>query len=100
MEQDKYDIFVDLATDTIEKCLAKLMTLNSIKDAGSMLQFARGLASLAGYRDLARKKDLPFMEKPPTKRPGIGLSRGFGEFECGDEVMEAVRKLERYYHSM
>lgn len=33
-------------------------------------------------------------------RPGMGLSRGFGEFDCGDEVKDAVRAVEHYFRSM
>lgn len=100
MEKDKYDIFVDLATDAIEKSLQQLTKLHPIDDLYEMQQFARGLRVLVDFRNDALKKELPFMDRPPAKRPGIGLSRGFGEFECGSEVLDAVYKLEDYYHSM
>ena len=98
MGKDRYDIFVDLATDAIKKCLQQLTKLDPNKNIGTLMQFARGLRVLVDYRNDALKKELPFMER--LKRPGIGLSRGFGEFECGDEVLDAVYKLEDYYHSM
>lgn len=100
MEKDKYDTFIDLATDAIEKCLQQLTKLDPNKNIDELMQFARGLRVLTRYRNRAIKKDLPCLDEPPAKRPGIGLSRGFGEFECGDEVMDAIHKLERYYHSM
>lgn len=42
---------------------------------------------------------------PRGKRPGLGLSRGFGEFlwqgyDWQKEIMDAVRKIERYHSSM
>jgi len=45
----------------------------------------------------------------PGKRPGLGLTGGFGEFlyalpkeyeSLVDEIMEAVRKIEHYFASM
>jgi hypothetical protein len=34
------------------------------------------------------------------KRPGLGLSRGFGEFDCGDDVMDAIYAIEYYFKTM
>lgn len=100
MEKDRYDIFVDLATDAIEKSLQQLTKLDPNKDIDELMQFSRGIRILVRYRNRAINKELPCLDKPPAKRPGIGLSRGFGEFECGSEVLDAVYNLEDYYHSM
>lgn len=100
MSKDKYDIFVDLATDAIEKCLQQLTKLDPIKDAYEMQQFGRGLAVLVRYRNHAFKKNLPRLDELPSKRGGLGMARGFSDFECGDEVMCAVDALEHYFHNM
>jgi hypothetical protein len=71
-----------------------------------------GQSVLQGWYDRIKKAgivDLSRHIKKKLKRGGFGLSRGFGEFlyalpkddeEWSDEVMDAVRKIERYYRSM
>lgn len=100
MQKDKYDVFVDLATDAIEKCLQQLTKLDPNKDVYEMQQFGRGLALLSKLRNDAREKFLRNLDLPSAKRPGHGLVRGFDEFNCGREVMDAVQTLEIYFHNM
>jgi hypothetical protein len=50
---------------------------------------------------------MKLFDKPPSKRGGIGLSRGFGEILMAlppepwiDELLDAVYEIERYYSQM
>jgi hypothetical protein len=65
-----------------------------------MQQFGRGLAVLTRLRNKAQSKTLENLKLPPNNRGILGVSKGFGDFECGDEVLDAVYKLEDYYQSM
>ncbi|MBA8667906.1 hypothetical protein H1Q59_08395 [Holosporaceae bacterium 'Namur'] len=68
-----------------------------------------GIDNLKGRIDLINKGEWfeKLFDKPPKAkgRGGFGLSRGFGEFlwqgfDWEQEIMTAVRSIERYYGSM
>jgi hypothetical protein len=108
---EKYKQFIKIQEEAIRVVRKYLI---KFKDSGKYLwvikDLERGLNVLeVGYRKDVEKgpegllADLERFQK--GRRPGFGLSRGFGEFlfEGGDwqeEIMDAVEKIEDYYCSM
>ena len=63
------------------------------------------IAELETYYRSPIGKEMPIKGRGKKYRPGIGLSRGFGEFiyadeAMEDEIMDSVYKIEDYYRTM
>jgi hypothetical protein len=112
---EKYKNYIRLrreAMETVKKYINKFK--DDPRRLGLVEDLNTGLNILEkGYKRITKEgpegllADLERFQK--GRRPGFGLSRGFGEFlyalpkndeEWSDEVMDAVRKIERYYRSM
>jgi hypothetical protein len=108
---EKYRNYVRLRREAIEIIKKYINKFKANSEYPWVIEdLERGLNVLeAGYKRITKEgpegllADLERFQK--GRRPGFGLSRGFGEFlfEGGDwqeEIMDAVRKIERYYRSM
>lgn len=109
----KFQIFLQIAEDAIH-ILKKYIAIfaNDPEKQALVSDLKHGLEILE--KGTQRRKDegiAKFAEHlkkyPRDKRPGLGLSRGFSEFLYTlpdepwiDEIMNAVRKIERYYASL
>ena len=99
-EKQKYLII--LIDDAIEKVRKRKEEIKNDRRPQLIEMLDLGIENLEAWREgLKDVNTLQDYLKPyKGTRPGMGLSRGFGEFDCGDEVKDAVRAVEHYFRSM
>ena len=104
IEEDKLEIVkIDRNfIKTIENEELKNVLLSDLKHGDEVLEGGQERF----MRDGLKGMEANLKRSKRGRRPGFGLSRGFGEFlHCyqGDwtsEIMDAVRKIEHYYNNM
>lgn len=111
--EEKFDEFLELrkeAINILQKYIEQFssnpdykITVEDLKHGLEVLKGGYKRVEGEGIKGL--KEDL--IKYPKGKRPGIGLSRGFGEFLYAlpeepwiDEIMDAVKRIEEYWRNM
>ena len=106
--QERHDKMQFLFEQAIELILRRIETLK--KNSGNeflIKELTHGVDLLKIGKENFSKDEFKklFFDSPVGKRPGLGLSRGFGEFlwhgyDWEKEIMAAIDDIENYFRNM